>query len=241
MSAREFPKTCSCEFSSLSCFSTAVIFCLFSLVSLRRPCSAWSLSRSTEKASFALVWCPLSSSSSASMLLMKPCSFWSSSSTSAWSLGASSSGLRLACSCSVCSSIDASAFTFRKRRASSSDLSCTASCSRRHSRSTFRTSSTPMAALSLAKCPATASPSCASMPCSSFRNRSSSWPKRTASGLSAPSADSAACNSSCFWRSCSWHHFKCELLSQALASILRTSFLSVAKSAPPLYSNAWIS
>mmetsp|Transcript_96546 Transcript_96546/g.256545 ORF Transcript_96546/g.256545 Transcript_96546/m.256545 type:complete len:202 (-) Transcript_96546:994-1599(-) len=150
MSDRALPRTCSCEDSSLSCFSSAVSFCLFSLASLRKAWSAWSLSRSIAEASVALAWCCLSSASSDSMAFVKPSSFPTSSSTSAWSFGASSSGRWRARSSRVFSSIEASARAFRRRRAISSERSCAASCSRRHSRSTFRTSSTPMAALSLA-------------------------------------------------------------------------------------------
>mmetsp|Transcript_125115 Transcript_125115/g.348153 ORF Transcript_125115/g.348153 Transcript_125115/m.348153 type:complete len:293 (+) Transcript_125115:595-1473(+) len=150
MSARELPSTCSCEPSSPNCFSRAITFCRFSFASRRRPCSAWSRSRSTATASRARAWWPFSSSSRPSVPCASSSSLRWSSCTSACSFGSNCPELRLAISCSVCSSIAISARLLRSLRASSSFRTWASSCSRRHSHSIFLTSSTPMAALNLA-------------------------------------------------------------------------------------------
>mmetsp|Transcript_116019 Transcript_116019/g.374749 ORF Transcript_116019/g.374749 Transcript_116019/m.374749 type:complete len:290 (-) Transcript_116019:2447-3316(-) len=149
-SARALPSVPSSEPTSLIRFSTPSSWCRFSLASLRKRCNARSLARSTSWHSLARAWSPLSCASSSSAPCASVPSFWPSSWISAWSLGSSTPPERLACSLRVCSSISTSACKLRSRRASSSARACVASCSRLHSRSSFRTSSTPMAALSFA-------------------------------------------------------------------------------------------
>mmetsp|Transcript_84138 Transcript_84138/g.238698 ORF Transcript_84138/g.238698 Transcript_84138/m.238698 type:complete len:501 (-) Transcript_84138:1749-3251(-) len=240
VSTRASSRDCSADPRSPRRFSTAMSCCRFVLATWRRPDRLFSFSRSRSRHSLTLRSCSFRSASRASPLRAQVASFSLSWSISAWSFERASSGALETRSFRVVVSITNSAFTLRSRRVSWSLRAWPASRSFCHSRSSFRTSSTPIAALSRAKWLLTALPRRSSTLRCSSRSRPSSRLRRAASGSRLSMAASTPLRSSTFCFSCSWHQCSWVFASWALLSRRRTSSWRADRSAVLLVSVAWI-